>query len=95
MARKDLPGHVRQRIRRSIEELAENPRPSESRELTITSMALPATIEVRRFRLARWRIIYAVCDSEQWVWLLAVCQRPPYDYQDLHKLIQRFSDEAM
>lgn len=93
-ARKDLPGHVRQRMRRIIEELTEDPRPSASRALNSPAMALPTTIEVRRFRLDRWRLIYAVCDSEQWVWLLAVRQRPPYDYQDLHKLIQRFSGEA-
>lgn len=30
-----------------------------------------------------WRIIYAVNDNEKWVWVLAIRQRPPYDYEDL------------
>jgi mRNA interferase RelE/StbE len=41
--------------------------------------------------MERWRIVYAVCDVEQWVWVLAVRRRPPYDYNDLPELIARLS----
>jgi|GEM_PF-5378431 len=29
------------------------------------------------------------CDEEQWVWVLALRRRPPYDYDDLPELIAR------
>ena len=34
-------------------------------------------------------MIYAVNDGEGWVWVLAVRQRPPYDYEDLDELVAR------
>ncbi len=40
-------------------------------------------IELRRIKLEKWRIIYAVNDVEEWVWVWGVRKRPPYDYDDL------------
>ena len=89
--RKDLPGNVRQRIKREIEALATEPRPHHSRMLDLSKAegkpSIPKGIEVRRLRLDRWRVIYAVDESWQTVIVLALRQRPPYDYEDLDKLI--------
>lgn len=61
--RKQLPGHIRQQIKRVIDDLAYDPRPSIS-----IVLRLPETIqidwEVRRIKLENWRIVYAV--SQTW-----------------------------
>jgi mRNA interferase RelE/StbE len=49
--------------------------------------SIPKGIEVRRLRLDRWRVVYAVDESWQIVIVLAIRQRPPYDYEDLDRLI--------
>jgi len=84
---KDLPGNMRQRVRRAVSELAEQPRPSTSQPLAVPGLDL---WEVRRIRLDRWRIVYAVSDSERTVDVLAVRKRPPYDYGDLAGLIEDY-----
>lgn len=43
----------------------------------------------KRLRLGNRRIVYAVHDAEQWVWVWAIRKRPPYDYEDLPKLLER------
>jgi mRNA interferase RelE/StbE len=91
-ARRHLPGHVRQRVRRAITELGKEPRPTTSRALDLRGIAVPNGIEIRRRRLAAWRIVYAIHDAEQWVWILAVRRRPPYDYDDLHELLGRLDE---
>jgi len=88
-ARRELPGNVRQRMRRAIDDLRAMPRPAESRPLDTTGIDLPSGIELRRIRIDRWRIVYAVSDAERWVWLLAIRRRPPYDYEDLPDLASR------
>ncbi len=80
---KQLPGSVRQRIKRAIDALADEPRPVQSKQLDLPVLEA----ELRRLRLERWRIIYAVSDAEQTVDVLAVRKRPPYDYGDLEKLL--------
>ena len=90
-ARKALPGYVRQRVRRAIDVLADQPRPPESQDLDTTGLGVPPGVEVRRLRLAWWRIIYAVHDQEGWVWVLAIHRRPPYDYEDLGELVRRLA----
>lgn len=80
---KELPGHVRQRVRRAIDDFAAEPRPPKSKALQITG----ATVEVRRLQLDRWRILYAVDDSLRIVDVFAVRKRPPYDYGDLADLL--------
>ena len=81
--RKKLPGHVRQRIKRIIDNLAQDARPHHSQVLDTTDLDLPPNMELRRIRLDTWRIIYAVNDAEQWVWIWGIRKRPPYDYDDL------------
>lgn len=91
-ARRSLPGHIRQRVHRLISDFASTPRPANSRKLTTQSLSLPAEVEIYRVRLDKWRIVYAVNDSEAWVWVLAIHRRPPYDYADLPELIQKLTN---
>jgi mRNA interferase RelE/StbE len=83
---KQLPGHVRQRVRRAVGALADNPRPARSKVLDVPGLSC----EVRRLRIDRWRIVYAVTEAEQAVDVLAVRKRPPYDYGDLEALLGGF-----
>jgi mRNA-degrading endonuclease RelE of RelBE toxin-antitoxin system len=92
-ARHDLPGNMRQRIRRTIDALANEPRPPESRLLDTADLDLPPSIEIRRVRLERWRIVYAVHDDERWVWVLRLYRRPPYDYANLPDIARKLTDQ--
>jgi mRNA interferase RelE/StbE len=83
---KHLPGNFRQRVRRAVGALADNPRPPKSKALSVPD--LPC--EVRRLRLDRWRIVYAITEAEQAVDVLAVRKRPPYDYGDLSTLLKDY-----
>ena len=58
---KDLPGNMRQRVKRAVEALAGNPRPSKSKALNVPDFGH----ELRRLRLDRWRIVYAVTDRDK------------------------------
>ncbi len=80
---KALPGHMRQRIRRAIQALADDPRPTHSKELDVRGL----TQEVRRLRLDNWRVVYAISEADNIVDILAVRRRPPYDYGDLQALL--------
>ena len=82
---KALPGNVRQRVKRAIDALAGNPRPTKSLVLD----APESERELCRLRLDRWRIVYAVTEAERAVDVLAVRKRPPYDYGDLEELLQK------
>src|SRR5262245_13560430 len=76
-ARQELPGNVRQRVRRAIESLGDDPRPHDSRALNLADLDLTPGVEILRIRLERWRIVYAVNESEQWVWVLvSIAARP-------------------
>lgn len=81
---KDLPGNVRQRIRHAIGQLADNPRPSNSKQVIVPAFER----ELRRLRLDSWRVVYAITDSDALVDILAVRKRPPYDYGDLAQLLE-------
>jgi mRNA interferase RelE/StbE len=83
---KTLPGKVRQRVRRAVTAFADNPRPAKSKVLG----ALDLPVEVRRLRLERWRIVYAITEADQIVDVLAVRKRPPYDYGDLDALLKDY-----
>jgi mRNA interferase RelE/StbE len=77
---KDLPGHMRQRVRRAIAALADEARPSESKALADPEQADVAqtqapgatarddqpepTRELRRIRLDRWRIVHAITEAD-------------------------------
>jgi mRNA interferase RelE/StbE len=58
---KILPGKMRQRVRRAVEALAENPRPPKSKVLDVPGLLA----EIRRLRLNRWRIVYAITEADQ------------------------------
>jgi hypothetical protein len=92
-ARAHLPGNMRQRLRPAITALAAAPRPPDSPQIDTTSLDLRGDIEIRRLRMDRWHIVYALYDGEQWVWVLALHRRPPYDYGDLPDLIGRLPAE--
>ena len=81
---KDLPGHMRQRVKRAIDELEDNPHPAGSKRLEI-----PETIpvEVWRIRLEKWRIVYMITEIEKIIDVVAVRRRPPYDYGDVQTLL--------
>ncbi len=81
---KDLPGHMRQRVKRAVRALADNPRPAGSKELDVPELAH----EVRRLKLDKWRVVYAIAESDEAIDVLAVRRRPPYDYGDLAVLLR-------
>lgn len=78
-----LPGDMRQRVRRAIRQLKTSPRPAESRSLEYGYVPY----ELRRIRLDRWRVIYAIHDDDGVIDVIAVRKRPPYDYGDLSQLL--------
>ena len=80
---KNLPGHMRQRVKRAVDGLADNPQPPRSRRLK-TERVTPG---LYRLRLDRWRIVYSITEEDKIVDVLAVRKRPPYDYGDLEELI--------
>ena len=81
---KTLPGHMRQRVKRAVNSLGRNPRPPKSKALDVPDVEY----ELRRLRLDRWRIVYAITENEKLVDVLTVRKRPPYDYGDLQELIE-------
>lgn len=85
-SRKQLPGQVRQRIKRMIDNLGQNPRPIESEALELPD-AIQIEWEIRRIRLENWRVVYAVHESWQEIGVLTIQKRPPYDYEDLELLL--------
>ena len=77
------PGFVRQRIKRAIKALRDDPRPPGSKELDVPDIDR----ELRRLTLDKCRVIYAITETENIVDVFAVRKRPPYDYGDLEKLL--------
>src|SRR5262249_29357173 len=55
-----LPGHMRQRVRRAVNDLREAPRPSNSRALDIPDDLRIEGVEARRLRLDQWRVVYTI-----------------------------------
>lgn len=82
---RELPGHFRHRIKQAIEKLANDPRPTNSKALESVNLAY----EVRRLRIDRWRVIYAISETEKVIDILGVRRRPPYDYGDLGEILER------
>jgi mRNA-degrading endonuclease RelE of RelBE toxin-antitoxin system len=83
------PGGMRQRIMRLLRDLEQEPRPSESRVLDTPKAAVslkPGT-ELRRIRLAAWRVVCLLDEGANVVTVLAVRKRPPYQYDDLAELL--------
>lgn len=82
---KRLPGNVRQRIKRAIDGLSDNPRPTGSKQLQVSDEKELAW-ELWRLRIDNWRIVYLISEEERTVDVVAVRKRPPYDYGDLAEL---------
>jgi len=83
---KDLPGHMRQRVKRTIDELKNNPHPAGSKKLEVPE---DIPVELWRIQLDKWRIVYALTETDNAVDVLAVRRRPPYDYGDLEALLAK------
>jgi len=83
---KVLPGNMRQRVRRAIADMGSDPRPASSKQLRAPEFPN----ELRRLRLDRWRIVYAITETDRIVDVLGVRKRPPYDYGDLGALLEEF-----
>lgn len=77
-SRKKLPGKIRQRIKRQIEDLAYDPYPANSTPLRLSDSVVIDEWEVRRVRLDDWRIVYAVSKIWQEVGVLIIQKRLPY-----------------
>ena len=86
---RQLPGHVRQRAKRAIDDLETNPHPPGSKALDLSDVQTPTETpcEVWRLRLDKWRVVYAITEAENTIDVLAVRKRPPYDYGDLDRLL--------
>lgn len=72
-----LPGHVRQRIRRAIAQLAENPRPTEAKPLA------GELVGYYRLRIDLYRVIYMIDDDVVLVEVVRVARRSPRTYEGL------------
>jgi len=96
-ARKRLPGRVRQRIGRAIDQLAWQPQPSTSEALRLLEeIQVEGSFpwDVRRLRVEDYRVVYAVSEKWQEIVVLTVERRPPYDYQDLVDLLKDLLSQA-
>lgn len=82
---KTLPGNIRQRVRRAIDALGADPRPSRSKTLRLAGLDR----ELRRLRIENWRVLYIISEEDQTIDVLAVRKRPPYDYGDLQALLEK------
>lgn len=85
-----LPGHVRQRIIRTLKALREDPLPDNSRTLDTVraEIELEPGTRLSRIRIVVWRIIYLVEEEHRLVSVLAIRKRPPYQYDDLAELLR-------
>jgi len=84
---RQLPGHMRQRVRKTIDNLADNPRPAKSTELDVSELP-KIEAELRRLRIEKWRIVYMITESDSIVDIMAIRKRPPYDYNNLAELLE-------
>lgn len=80
---KSLPGNVKQRLKKIIRNLADNPRPSFAKQLILPEFEH----ELWRLRLDNWRIIYGITETAKIVDVVGIRKRPPYDYGDLQELL--------
>ncbi len=83
---KNLPGNIRQQVRRAVRDLADNPRHRDSKMLNVPNFEP----ELRRLRLDNWRIVSAITEVDKIVDVLTVRKRPPYDYEDMKTLLENF-----
>jgi|WetSurMetagenome_2_1015567.scaffolds.fasta_scaffold1222496_2 mRNA-degrading endonuclease RelE of RelBE toxin-antitoxin system len=75
----DIPGNYRQRIRRTIEELAAEPLPAEAIELERELVGL------FKIKIERWCIIYTFNEDAGIVFIIGIrLKTGPQTYEDLH-----------
>ena len=86
---KNLPGNIRQRVRKAINDLRENPCPPQSKPLDLPYF----NVKIWRVRLEKWRILYVIDETNQIIDIIAVRKRPPYNYGDLALLINKLKSE--
>lgn len=72
-----LAGHIRQRVKRTIAELAVNPRPTNAKRME------PPYEDKWRLRLEHYRIIYTIEDEIVLVTVIRVAKRMSSTYDDL------------
>ena len=87
---RQLPGHIRAQVLRVLRMMEQEPRLPHSRPLDLlrTGIHLDPGVELRRLRIASWRIVYLVDEGSRLVTVLAIRQRPPYQYDDLEELLR-------
>lgn len=73
---------VRRQMITAIDGLEVNSRPPKSKILEIKDEPR----EIRRLRLGKWRIVYAIIEEKTII--LGVRRRPPYDYQDIQRMLK-------
>lgn len=86
---RDLPGHIRPLVFKELKSLERNAQPHTSKGMRSTQkFKIPESIELRRIRIDRWRIVYVVEKESSLITVLAIRKRPPYQYEDLAKLLE-------
>jgi mRNA-degrading endonuclease RelE of RelBE toxin-antitoxin system len=76
---RELPGHVRQIIRRLVDALAENPTPPTAQELR----GLPGRYRIRQLA---WRVIYRVDTDAETVLILTIRRKSgPETYEEIER----------
>ena len=78
-----MPGRVRQRVRRTVVGLRDDPLPTCSVRPDFAGLGR----ELRRLRLDTWSVVYLIDRDGSGVYVLAVRIRPPYQYGDLTSLL--------
>jgi len=79
-----VPGNMRQRVRRAVTGLRDDPYPTHSRRL---AHDVGPGRELWRLRFDAWRVVYLLEREFDAVYVLAVRRRPPYQYEDLSDLL--------
>ena len=79
-----LPGNIRQRVRRAVIGLRDDPQPRDGKRLAYD---VGPGRELWRLRLDTWRVVYLLDRECERIYVLAVRRRPPYQYEDLDELL--------
>jgi mRNA interferase RelE/StbE len=89
-----LPGNMRQRVLRILKELEQESQPYNSQPLdpSKSGIELKQDTTLCRIRIASWRIIYFIEEEWKLISVLAIRKRPPYQYDDLNKLLKNIQD---
>ncbi len=78
-----LPGNLRQRVRRAVISLRDDPQPGFASHLDYD---LGSGRELWQLRVESWRVVYMIDREPGGIRILTVRRRPPYRYEDLASL---------